>query len=266
MIETAAFKMDFVFVSKDGWFNETYSNETYDDDYYYYYYYYDDDDDEEDDGESESNIERLLKKNKKPKADKKPKIKCEESGQYECCIADKVNKNDDDVTTKKKSCKKKNCPTARCTTNKGRGLHSKASKGAKLNAPVDLIDVDLFGTDFNKIIKKYTVLDPISTGAVLDATSLEEMAKCRASNYNATEYESPTLECDDYNQSSCEENDYLIVVTNETDVDDNFCLPDDFYCNDDNLCTLNTWDPYNFSCESTPINCPNEQSCDPADG
>ena len=266
VIETAAFKMDFIFVSKVGWFNATYPNITYDD-----YYYYDEDDEDDDIEEegidiTESDIERLLGKKKKPKSGKQPK--CKPKHQLVCCVADQTNGNEEENVSTTNWCEKKGCTQEVCPKNvpdeDRRRLNSKSSKQAKYLQP--MIDNDLYGTDYNKILEKYTVLDPISTGAVLDATSLEEMAECRASNYNTTEYGTPSLECGEYNLSSCEENDYIIVETNETDIDDNFCLPDDFYCIDDDLCTMNTWDPDNFTCTTTPVSCPDGQSCDSVDG
>ena len=173
--------------------------------------------------------------------------------------------DDTEFENKRNFCEENNCKPEFCVKEipeEHRGLNSKTSKRAKLN---DDTASNLFGTLFNKILGDYTYLNPISTGAILDATSLEAMAECRANNYNATEYGTPTLECGEYNETSCEQNDYIIVVTNETDIDD-YCLPDDFYCDDGNLCTTNPWDSDDLTFTSTPISCPKATSFDSAEG
>lgn len=73
------------------------------------------------------------------------------------------------------------------------------------------LDGNFTGTDFNEILRMHTVLNPIETGAVLDATSFEDITSCRANNYNAIESESPLLECGDYNEFQCDLNDYMIM-------------------------------------------------------
>lgn len=88
------------------------------------------------------------------------------------------------------------------------------------------IKEDLYDTDFNGVIGEYTVLDTVETGAIADATSLDHLAICRASNYNFTEYWSPTLTCEEYEEYECQDNDYL-----DNDSDDiEICLPDEVSC------------------------------------
>jgi hypothetical protein len=133
-----------------------------------------------------------------------------------------------------------------------------------------MLEDNFTGTYFSDIIVQYTHLDPLSTGALLadNETNLEDISICRASNYNATEYETPSLECQEFNNSHCDDNDY-IVLSNETDSNiTDFCLPDDYYCTvmSDDLCTNDTWDELENVCRNTPVTCPESQSCDPMDG
>lgn len=275
IIQTAAFKMDFVFVSEAGWFNETDYNET------------DDDvideivdsiferglggyDEEEFEGEDDTGQERRLG-TKSPKQPKQPKV-CTQDYQESCCVADAILWKAAEYKGKKRWCKKNNCKLRVCSKNRrlrslmssqnSRGLRSKTVK------PEPLVTDDFYDKSFNEVLGKYAVLDPIDTGAVLDATSLEDLVECRASSYNATEYDTPTLKCEAFANSSCDDNDYIDVESNETDnnVTQEFCLPDDYYCEDADLCTEDTWDPDYETCHNVPVSCPQYQSCDPVDG
>jgi hypothetical protein len=88
-----------------------------------------------------------------------------------------------------------------------------------------MIDDDLYGTDFNDVLNQYTALNTNSTGAVLNATNVEDLAVCRASNYNVTEYETPSLGCGKYLEYDCEANDYIIVQSNDTNATE-VCIPE----------------------------------------
>ncbi|KAL3772931.1 hypothetical protein ACHAWO_001130 [Cyclotella atomus] len=99
------------------------------------------------------------------------------------------------------------------------------SPTASVSIHGSLIDDDLYGTDFNDILNQYTTLQPNSTGAVLNATNVEDLAVCRASNYNVTEYETPSLDCGEYVKFDCEANDYIIVQSNDTNATE-VCLPE----------------------------------------
>ncbi|KAL3804268.1 hypothetical protein ACHAWO_012447, partial [Cyclotella atomus] len=82
-----------------------------------------------------------------------------------------------------------------------------------------MIEGDFAGTDFNDVLGEYTTLDPLSTGAVLGPSNLEHDAECRANSYYAIDHNSPTLICEDYESNRCDANDYMIKKENET-----FCL------------------------------------------
>jgi hypothetical protein len=74
---------------------------------------------------------------------------------------------------------------------------------------------DFTDTDFNEILGKYTTFNPMETGAVLDATSFEDLTVCRANNYNAVEFESPLLNCSKYDEFQCDLNDYIVMDDDE---------------------------------------------------
>jgi hypothetical protein len=247
-IETAAFKMDIVYVSKVGWFNEYVSNDTTDD--------------------SESTSFLLMRRLRK-------KSQCNQEDQQDCCVADGISKSSTVYKNKKEQCMKIGCKVKVCGGNKRRNRVMTRAIYPSTNNLRSLQSVphqnilvgDLYGTDFNEVLEEHTDLDPISTGAIVDATSLEDVAECRASNYNATEYDTPTLECGEYNESSCADNDYVVVESNTTEANGTgYCLPDDFYCNDDNKCTVDSWDSVTMHCRNVPLNCSANQSCDPVDG
>jgi hypothetical protein len=85
--------------------------------------------------------------------------------------------------------------------------------------------------DFNDIIGRYTDRSPVEIGAVLNATSLKDLAVCRANNYNVFESESPLRGCREYNEFQCDLNDYIIMngtercSVNAVSSDQNIILP-----------------------------------------
>jgi hypothetical protein len=233
VIETAAFKMDFVFVTQKSWSEPQFLGR---------------------------------------------RLTCKGQNKLEkCCAANAFSGLDDDgIEKRQKWCKKKGCEEDECPVNYGRRKLSGEVGDSRivnhLRSPKPLterlmIEDDLTGIEFNDAIEQFTDYEPISTGAVLDATNLKDVAECRASNYNATEYNTPTLECGEYNESSCADNDYVVVESNSTDANEtDYCLPDDFYCNDNDKCTVDSWDSNSLSCNNAPVTCSSNQSCDPVDG
>jgi hypothetical protein len=204
-IRTAAFKMDFVFATNVDWFNQT---------------------------DAENTFWRKLRGNKGGN-------QCTSRGNQECCSADAFNGlSKDEKKAKKAYCKSigcKNCPKKR------RRLQSRFQHNFDLfrvdsNLPPasvstlrSLIDDDLYGTDFNDVLNQYTALEPNSTGAVINASNVEDLAVCRASNYNVTEHETPSLGCGEYLKYDCESNDYIIMQSNDTNATE-VCLPEVRYC------------------------------------
>lgn len=199
VIRTAAFKMDFVFATNVDWLNQT--------------------DDEEP-------FWRNLRGNNNV---------CSPKGNQECCSADAFNGlSKDEKKEKKAYCKSigcKNCSMKRRRLRRG-FRHTFGPLQVDVDSPTtsvsihrSMIDDDLYGTDFNDALKQYTALDPNSTGAVLNATNVEDLAVCRASNYNVTEYETPSLGCREYLKYDCEANDYIIVQSNDTNATE-VCLPE----------------------------------------
>jgi hypothetical protein len=92
-----------------------------------------------------------------------------------------------------------------------------------------MIEGDFAGTDFNDVLGEYTTLDPLSTGAVLGPSNLEHVAECRANSYYAIDHNSPTLTCEGYERNRCHANDYMVKKENETfclnEVRNDCCLP-----------------------------------------
>lgn len=79
------------------------------------------------------------------------------------------------------------------------------------------LNENLTNVDFNVVIGKYTRLNPVETGAIMNATRLEDLNVCRANNYNVLEHQSPLLGCGEYDALQCDFNDYIIMDTNKTD-------------------------------------------------
>ena len=246
-IRTAAFKMNFIFVTNTSWFNET---------------------------SGSPNVQRRL-------------AKCSQQGQQECCCADAFNGlKKIEKKTKKKYCKQigcKKCPIKKKKRSKrdsydgiaGIRITQHLRSLKHTTAQRTLIEEDLNGIKFQQALAQYTRLEPNETGAVLNATNLEDLATCRANNFNAVVDDNPTLECEEYANRTCDVNDFITVDSNETEtayivVDSSsseaFCLPDDYSCIDEDYCTIDTWDEMEEICKNTPVSCPINQSCDPTNG
>jgi hypothetical protein len=107
-----------------------------------------------------------------------------------------------------------------------------------------MIEGDFAGTDFNDVLGEYTTLDPLSTGAVLGPSNLEHDAECRANSYYAIDHNSPTLICEDYESNRCDANDYMIKKENETFclnvVRNDCCLPKTLLAHN-HYCALTSW-------------------------
>ena len=149
------------------------------------------------------------------------RLECNTEGLQECCSADSINDSmsQDEKKKIKKYCKSIGCPVNECPNKKkGKKKKNKNKQSILLNETLRfLIEKDLLGTDFNDALNDYTDLKPVVSGAVLDATGLEELALCRANNYNIEENDEPIITCEEYEESDCEINDYLIVEGNETE-------------------------------------------------
>jgi hypothetical protein len=110
---------------------------------------------------------------------------------------------------------------------------------------------NLTGTDFSRMLAKYTGYRIKAAGAILGATSLKSIAICTAARLNYTEYwKDPWyINCNDYNSSQCNINDYTEVKPKE-----GFCRtskPTNDTTND------TAWPTYS----PTSSNAPTEQAC-----
>jgi hypothetical protein len=91
------------------------------------------------------------------------KESCGQKKQQErCCV---------DVMNFKKSCKDAGCN--KCSRGKRR---TRRRLEHQINSELKLIEGNLTGTELLDAIKKYTDLDAVSTGAILDATNLTSIA------------------------------------------------------------------------------------------
>jgi hypothetical protein len=144
------------------------------------------------------------------------KESCGQKKQQECCSVDAMNFiTEEEKKAIKKSCKDAGCN--KCSTGKRR---TRRRLEHQINRELKLIEGNLTGTELLDAIKKYTDLDAVSTGAILDATNLTSIAICTASRHNYTEYYGGYyIKCEDYDNAQCEINDYLMVQANR----ENFC-------------------------------------------
>lgn len=132
---------------------------------------------------------------------------CGKNKQQECCSTDSFNGlSKEERRGIKQSCKEKNCN--KCPKNKRRVRRQMSVVGRALTDE-SLHAENWTDIDLNSILVNYTGLDPIATGAVLDATDLESLAICSASHYNYTEYGGRYyITCEDYENATCHVNDY----------------------------------------------------------
>lgn len=143
------------------------------------------------------------------------RLQCSQKQLQECCSVDSINDSmtEDQVQEFKQYCKKIGCKKNKCPWKKKKN----SLRLLRTETGRFLIEGDLLGTNFNDVLGEYTDLAPVETGAVLDATSLEDLAVCRANNYNIVENDEPLLTCEEYEEAGCETNDYLIIEANETE-------------------------------------------------
>jgi hypothetical protein len=139
------------------------------------------------------------------------RLECSQKQLQECCSADAINDsmNEDEKKEFKQYCKSIGCKKNKCPKKK----EKKSIRLLKTSDERFLIEENLLGTNFNDIIREYTDMAPIESGAVLDATSLEDLTICRANAYNIFENDEPVLTCEEYEEANCETNDYLTVET-----------------------------------------------------
>jgi hypothetical protein len=177
--DTAAFKMNFVFVTQKSWSHS--------------------------DLVDAGNVRNL---------------KCKGPQKLEkCCSATafqgltKVEKQE-----RKDWCKNKGCSRNECPKDRRRGMRKLSNEETQDLRSLQLIEQGIFtGTDFNDALGQYTSLEPVETGAVLDATNLEDVTVCRTNNYNVEKRSTYILYCKEYDEKSCDHNDYIIEKTNDSD-------------------------------------------------
>ena len=118
-------------------------------------------------------------------------------------------------------CKIKGCSKNKCPVKRKKNDRKLAGVGS-LNPSQSVAQKGIFTeTDFNEILKNYAVLQTVETGAVLDATKLNDVTECRANNYSVQEHGSATLTCEKWNKKSCDDrNDYLNIYPEEDDAGD----------------------------------------------
>ncbi|KAL3788465.1 hypothetical protein HJC23_011417, partial [Cyclotella cryptica] len=198
VIKTAAFKMDLVFATKKDWLStyETLAGNPFD-------------------------RRQLVQQRSQGKSNT-----CNGSDEEECCCAQKIL----DSTLKSgrsarlSICEKKECSYClperrRLGATDGNNhtlswfLRSSISPRQKL---ANIVTGYHHDKDYNDVLGDYTHLDPIETVAIVDATSLGDVAVCRANGYSATKYETPLMTCDDYTAYDCHINDFVVDMTNET--------------------------------------------------
>ncbi|KAL3772691.1 hypothetical protein ACHAWO_003363 [Cyclotella atomus] len=173
-IEMAVFKMDIVFATNKTWADSL---------------------------DDESPEERSLIRGKAGKNDEQgdQDDKCEQGEQQTCCAALGVvdkKKNDD----KRDACEKVGCKISYCSPKK--------KKEGMLQIDRSSIGDDWTSIDFNEALDQYTVLEPVTSGAVVDATKLSDLSKCRANSYNWEVRNYTTLSQSEYEVAKCDDNDY----------------------------------------------------------
>jgi hypothetical protein len=107
--------------------------------------------------------------------------------------------SDEACIEKKNYCEKAGCQklfTAKCNND------AKTNETIEQFYELDQQDRkdNLTGTDFSRMLAKYTGYRIKAAGAILGATSLESIAICTAARLNYTEYwkDPRYIECDDY--------------------------------------------------------------------
>lgn len=146
------------------------------------------------------------------------RLKCSQKNLQTCCSADSINKSmsQEEIDAFKQYCVDLGCKPSKCPKKKKKkkmtSLRLLQSETQRFSIEEDLLD-----TNFKDVLGKYTDLAPVETGALLDATSLDDLTICRANNYNVAENDEPILTCEEYEEADCKTNDYLIIDANATE-------------------------------------------------
>jgi hypothetical protein len=172
-IETAAFKMNFVFVTQKSW--------------------------------SEPNLFDVGNGRRLTCKGQNKLEKCCGANAYQGLTAIEMQERKD-------WCKEKGCSKSECPVNRRRGFRQLSNEEAQDIRSLQQIETGSFtGTNFTVVLGQYTSLEPIETGAVLDATGLKDVTECRTNNYNVKRNESATLSCKKWEEKSCDDNDYIYI-------------------------------------------------------
>jgi hypothetical protein len=146
---------------------------------------------------------------------------------------------------------------------------------------------DFYQQEFDVVLESYTDFDPEETRGLLGAKSTEDVAACAVNRFIEDVLNIPSMTCEKYRKYECISNEDLVP-----DADDRACdssgndtvdgnhtgtsttanpttattVIQTSPCNDNDKCTADVWDQLTRTCSHTPVSCPTNQSCDPADG
>jgi hypothetical protein len=133
-----------------------------------------------------------------------------------CCTANKMTANSDAAQKGKKNqckspCNKNMCKKSRRFLTKGlTNKHVNSAHMHSLSSSTNraLNNYDFAGMEFNDVLWQYTKLEPITTGALVDATNLEDVAVCGANSYSFNTDGIFIFNCTFFNSKSCLDNCY----------------------------------------------------------
>jgi hypothetical protein len=146
---------------------------------------------------------------------------------------------------------------------------------------------DFYQQEFDVVLDEHTAFEPEQTRGVLEAKSTEDVAACAVNRFIEDVLNVPSMTCEKYQKYECSSNEDLVQDADDRACDLGIIHPVDGNhtetlttanpttataaepttpCNDNDNCTTDAWHQLTRTCSHTPVSCPTNQSCDPADG
>lgn len=195
---------------------------------------------------------------------------CNRGGHAKCCSSTAFNSN---TAKGSATCGGSGCGSSRCKKKKPKKKNPK-KKTPSRNLFESSTLPDLYGEDFDFVVGSYTEIHPEQTRGVVDAKSTDDVASCAVNRYIEDVLHVRSMTCRKYRQYSCIDNEDLVP-----DAEDEACakgidtvtestvIPP--VCNDNNKCTVGSWDSAEQTCVFTSRDCSSYSryhQCDPSDG
>ena len=174
--------------------------------------------DSEENSEMETDIESSVQDERDLR--KKNRNRCTAEEKALCCSQNAIN-DDTGAYCENAGCSTRGCGNGRLPRRK---LEEKAEDNI-FDQEADAIEdrnlharhpsrnippFNLYNTDFNNMVRRWTNFKPEESRAILDASNTKTVAVCSANRYSIDRYDEPSLTCDEFDDKDCEDNEDIL--------------------------------------------------------